>query len=193
MAKEIYTTHLGLNKDVMMDTSYKMREHVNRWYSKVPDGNELTANSSMYSETWVLYNFFIHPYPGVFELYSGLKKTFRNIVNNNEPYYMQSWINFYNKDDVIDWHKHWPGEMKTWHGFYCVNAKNSTTVYRWPPSTEETHVECDDDLLVLNQSNGDIHKTLPWNEDVPRISIAFDIVPAENIDPLIWNNHWMPI
>ena len=47
MAKEIYTSYLGLNKDTMMDTSYKMREHVNKWYSKVPDGNELNANNSI--------------------------------------------------------------------------------------------------------------------------------------------------
>jgi hypothetical protein len=61
---------------------------------------------------------------------------------------------------------------------------------------DELDIPSKNGLMVLSRSNGDVHRSSEWDQEYPRITIAFDIVPAgilyrENRYTHI--NHWMPI
>lgn len=137
------------------------------------------------------YNLLLYPFAGFHKLYHEICKVFDTLCDKNENYYIQCWLNYYTHNQYIDWHKHFDPEDQTWHGFVCVDCKDSKTSYRLP-SGEEFDVPSVDGNIVISKSNGDIHRTYPWPyTDSPRITIAFDIVPWHKIR---WGtNHWAPI
>jgi hypothetical protein len=136
----------------------------------------------------------MYPAPGFHELYEGIRRVFRHASRSTEPHYIQSWLNFYRKGDFIDWHMHWEEEFKSWHGFYCVDCEPSVTTYKLDMNIDKTiDVVSKNDLLVMGPSGKDVHRTWPWEGEQPRITIAFDIVPANMIDPLENLNHWIPL
>jgi len=158
------------------------------------------GKSTLSTVRYNLYNVFFFPYEGFHELFDVIRHVFYvcNHENRNKTYYIQSWVNVYNKNDYIDWHSHWSSECMSWHGFYCVNAANSSTTYCLPGNEvgqSDVVIESKNDLLVLSRSDGDKHKSSPWNrEDSPRITIAFDIVPVEHLQNLRTQqlSHWIP-
>ena len=136
------------------------------------------------------YNCFLYPFPGMHELYVNLRDFYRSLVTTNEPAYVQCWINVFNKGEFIDWHTHSDKGLELWHGLYIVNGEGSHTSYRVDGHTFD--IPSEDNLLILGKSEGDEHKSSEWNKDTPRVTIAFDIVPAKNIHSFELN-HWVPI
>ena len=46
----------------------------------------------------------------------------------NEPLWMQSWLNYHEKDGLLDWHGHqWPI-----HGYISIRPHNTKTIFRNP-------------------------------------------------------------
>lgn len=136
----------------------------------------------------------------------------------NEKYYLQSWLNVYEKNKSIGWHYHWTEKYYAWHGLICVDVDVSKTTYALQPphfkrskavdyGTYNGHplLEYDDEyelidvigqdgLIIMSPSAGDSHRNVPWNiADRPRITIAFDIVPGRHIKNEDWENHWIPL
>ena len=88
--------------------------------------------------------------------------------------------------------------MESWHGYYCVDVEPSKTSYKLEKNGKIVHVQNEDNLLVLSKSLDDQHRTWAWEYDHPRITIAFDILPASNIlnfegENKMGKNHWIPI
>ena len=55
-------------------------------------------------------------------------------------------------------------------------------------------IESKDNLLVIGKSDNDKHRSSVWNQDTPRITIAFDILPVSSIyKEFNTLNHWIPI
>lgn len=141
------------------------------------------------------YNLFMYPAPGFYQLFEQIRSAYRQFSNDDQPAYIQSWLNVYDKDSHLDWHSHAPPECHIWHGFYCVDvATGSYTDYRIPMVNEEIRIDSEDNLLVIGKGEGDLHRSSPWHLDnKPRVTIAFDIVPIKSLQP--WNtpNHWVPL
>lgn len=138
------------------------------------------------------YNICLFPFDGFYDVYEVILKAAHNHIEDwSTSWYMQAWLNYYEKDDYIDWHKHFKSDPNSWHGFVCVNCEESHTSYKFEDETQ-IDIPSKDGNLVIGVSDGDLHRTWPWpHNDRPRITIAFDIVPQKQIDFGV--NHWMPI
>jgi hypothetical protein len=193
----VYTRQLDLNLDEQQRSAHMMYEFIKHTFADKDHNGQSTMIYNLYEK----YNYFMYSVPGIHKLYNGIKETFHqcNIHRNGEndrEYFAQCWLNFYHKGEFIDWHGHWPEKYDTWHGFYCVDVEpDSKTTYRF--SDQEVDIQSKNNLLVISPSAGDEHRSSEWNFDRPRITIAFDIIPADQLFELgscfSRPNHWVPI
>lgn len=196
----VYTRKLDLNIDVQKISANIMYDHIKEKYSE----KDHSGQDTMVYDLYLKYNYFMYSLPGIHDLYTSVKETFHECVKHkygkdpyNGQYYTQCWLNFYHKGQFIDWHGHWPSKYDSWHGFYCVDVEpESSTFYRLPEN-KNVEIKSQNNLLVLGPSDGDEHRSSEWNLDNPRITIAFDIVPAEIMfktnTTFVVPNHWVPI
>ena len=126
---------------------------------------------------------------------------YRNIVSVIKPclpketHVIQCWLNVFRGKEFVDWHNHWQSNFRVVHGFYCVNVTPSFTEYKFEHLPGQIFkIESKEGLLVFGKSNGDRHRSSPWeNPSVPRITIAFDIIPVSTLpDDQIRPNHYLP-
>lgn len=80
------------------------------------------------------------------------------------------------KNDVF-FHDHMGGEgTPVFHGYYCVNAEPSITYYKIDGVTPfENHNQ--NNRAIVSET-GHPHGRDDWFENKPRITIAYDIIPA---------------
>ena len=185
----IHLFRFSLDKNKLIDSSEKIYELVK---------NNLHTNqqikSTISTDLYEKYNYLMYPSNEVHKLYTEIKTAFDSVKDDpNKKYYIQCWLNYYNKGDFIDWHSHWEKEKETWHGFYCLDCEPSFTSYKLPNIKDNINIFSEDNLMVISKSDGDEHRTWPWESDKPRLTIAFDIVPYEYLNYKQWTNHWMPI
>jgi hypothetical protein len=155
-----------------------------------------SGKSSIPTKLYSHYNLLLYPLDGFHELYNEISLLFWKVNQNpvKDKYYIQCWLNYFKKGEYIDWHGHWESNMNSWHGFYCVDTESSFTSYKIPNCNDILDVKNKDNLLVISKSDGDLHKSSEWLfEDRPRITIAFDILPKNEIIFDEWINHWIPI
>jgi hypothetical protein len=145
-------------------------------------GNKITALHSH-------YNLFTFPIKELNQLYKLLVDNITPLLEPETTYMIKSWMNVYRRGEFVDWHGHALPHNRVWHGFYCVYAGDSSTTYRMADNSNIT-VPSQEGLIVIGKSNGDLHKSSEWNEDKPRITLAFDISPIESINFKI--NHYIP-
>jgi hypothetical protein len=189
----VYTTKLDLNLAGIKDSTQKIYDLVKKEWSDC--GKDFTGQSTLTTQVYTRYNLLMYPLFGFHDLYKGIQQTFRTIAETDEPHYIQCWLNVYNKGDYIQWHHHFPPNARSWHGFFCVDTEpGSYTSYRIPHLANEVNIPSEDNLIVISRSAGDEHKSSEWPfADRPRITIAFDILPQNNIWWNQWLNHWIPI
>jgi hypothetical protein len=204
----LYTEVLDLNLPVQRKTAHFMHSYIEKTFELTPttifgterDPRDVTYNGQVTLSTKLFdrYNYLMYPLPGIHNLYRSIQKVFREV--NSDPYddyFIQCWLNFYYKGDFIDWHGHWATEADSWHGFYCLDVEpNSYTQYKFLHNDKVITIPSQDNLIVISRSGNDLHKSSEWHEDRPRITIAFDIVPAEKLfDVGAYRNpnHWIPI
>ena len=189
----IYIANLELNILSITDSCYQMNRYIKDNFSDKEKEDKII--SPMTSTVYKHYNLLLFPLSQFHELYFDIRKMFHEVNDRtNENYYIQCWLNVYNKNEFIDWHNHWPPYYQSWHGFYCVSGKGSHTTYKLPPDLKkEVMIPTIPNQIVLSKSAGDYHKSSDWIEDYPRITIAFDIVPTSGLEPLELGNHWIPI
>jgi hypothetical protein len=190
----VYTTKLDLNLVTITDSCYQMYDYIKHNFSDKP--KDYSGQSTMTTGVYAHYNVLLYPLREFHSLYENIKMMFHAINDRpDEKFYMQCWLNFYRKGEFIDWHAHWPPEAKSWHGFYCVSGKGSCTTYKLPPDhKKEVEIPTILNQIVISKSDGDLHRSSDWQEDYPRITIAFDIVPISYLkNPFAQMNHWIPI
>lgn len=190
----VYTRLLDLDIKTLQKSSYDIRDNI---YKKFNVDKNTSPNQAMLASVFQSYNLLMYPYPGFHGLYTEISKLFHEVNDITDlDYYIQCWINFYDKGQFIDWHTHRNKPAKAWHGFYCVDCEPSRTSYKLE-SGELLDIISKNNLLVLSKSGGDVHRTWPWEGETPRITIAFDIVPQFKLDPttcpIDYTNHWVPI
>ena len=211
----IYTRKLNLDLEQQKSTALIMKDFIIKKFAQKDCSGQKTLTTKLFNK----YNYLLHPLPGMHKLYSEIKRMFYDVSCSQEEHYIQCWANFYNFGDYIDWHGHWPMHMNSWHGFYCIDVEpDSHTEYRidgvprnFPshllekmpensfPKEKFVTIKSENNLLVLSKSGRDNHRSSEWKKETPRITVAFDIVPAEKLiqDNYIHHhdsvNHWIPI
>lgn len=193
MSNNIITKDLGLDVAIIKDSCHKLYEYVKENFSE--NKKDYNGQSTLSTQLFTSYNLLLYPLPGFHELFNGIRQAFIESYpdRDDSDYYIQSWLNMYNKGDFIDWHWHWPDEANAYHGFYCVDTYPSHTSYVYEDHDIQMDIPSKDDRLVMSKSYRERHRTWPWTEDRPRITIAFDIVPRTHIKPFEWSNHWIPV
>jgi len=190
----VYTKMLDLDLAQQKQNAYSMYNFIQNKFHNIGDQYKDIVAPNI-SKKFTEYNYLMYPYLGMHKLYAEIKDMFYAISDNLfGEYYIQCWLNVYNKEEFIDWHAHWSKEYHAWHGFYCVDVEpDSHTSYR--VNDREIKVESQNNLLVISKSGNDVHKSSEWNEDYPRITVAFDIVPSIKLqqEHLSDVNHWIPI
>jgi hypothetical protein len=189
----VHTTQLQLDIPVIVNNCHDLHDYIKSNFGDMPQ--DYNGHSTLTTGVYRQYNLFLYPFAEFHKLFKSVTQMFYLLNDEpNEMFYMQCWLNFYRAGEFIDWHHHWPKELKTWHGFYCVSGKGSHTSYRLPPDLkQEIIIPTKLNQIVLSKSDGDKHKSSDWNEDYPRITIAFDIVPQKHIGSFWDKNHWIPI
>lgn len=188
----LYTKKLNLD-------SSEIYKSCNELYNIVINNFEINdtgyqGNAPTITKLYNQYNLFLHNLPGFYNLFHCIRDVYKSLSISTEPVYIQSWLNVYNQGDYIDWHNHWSAGMDVWHGFYCVNTEpNSFTSYKLPFLKDIIDIKSENDLLVIGKSEDDKHKSSEWKQESPRVTIAFDIVPAKHINPFHEINHWIPL
>jgi len=155
------------------------------------------AQGSDSTKIYDSYNIFLNHRPGFATLYERIVNSFKEKVDNPKEYAISGWVNVYNSGGFLDWHTHgvYPDGYfdERWHGYFCVNAEPSKTLYR-DNETERLikSVENRNGWLTMSPG-GHQHRTTPWeDQDKPRITIAFDILLRNEISTDNYN-HWIPI
>jgi len=111
-----------------------------------------------------------------------------------EDYVIMSWLNvtYGRKINALqpppvqhistdNYHDHNDGRgAPDFHGYFCVKAEPSTTNYLINRDTPFENINIDGRAVV--SETGHPHNVDPWNFDTPRITIAYDICPRENMN-----------
>jgi hypothetical protein len=166
------------------------------------------------------YNVFLLSGDPFWRLFKGIHEFWGRVGTNDEPHYIQSWINVYEPGaESFGWHSHWPARHNSWHGYFCVDVDVSRTSYallsKHYAASRAVHdryldegrpiLEHDDEyelidvvgrdnFLIMSPSCNDVHRNIPWKvAGRPRITIAFDILPGKHVDNNQWINHWIPL
>ena len=171
----------------------EVSERFDEFYKTFPKGYMKFAEGSRSTELYEAYNVFLCHYPGFTDLYRQIVTTIKSKIPNYQEYALAGWVNIYNKGGYLNWHKHGPENVVhdgRWHGYVAVNAEPSQTVYRDKDEIVKT-IDNKDGHITLSPA-GLYHRVSEWNKDQPRITIAFDIIRREQIDPLLLNR-WIPI
>jgi hypothetical protein len=154
------------------------------------------AESSPSTQLYELYNVFLCPAPGFAKLYELVVNRFKEKHSNYKDYAIGGWVNVCNEGGFLDWHFHGSDPTKhdgRWHGYVCVNAEPSKTLYKDIITDKHIQtIENKNGWIVLNPA-GIAHRTTPWEDNTtPRITIAFDFSLRDQLDPLLLNK-WIPI
>ena len=192
---KIYSKKLNLNVQNIRNNCYIMQGMIMNNFGDGKGRKVYPAEKSTpTTELYVNYNLLLHPFSGFHELFVNIKDMFNHFKEDDDNYYLQSWLNVYKKGDYIDWHNHWDPKARAWHGFYCVSVPEpSSTLYKLPNIEEIIEIRSEENLLIMGKSDGDLHRSTENTSDEDRITIAFDIVPQEQINPYKLLNHWIPL
>jgi len=150
-----------------------------------------TLAGSYTTQNFSKYNFFSYHTQQTSDLLENIREVVKPLLPEKQ-YVIQCWLNVFKKGSFIDWHGHWESSARAYHGYYCVNVGNSYTSYKIPPDIQYD-VQNKNGLLVFGKSDGDKHKSSEWDEDFPRITIAFDLIPVvQNSIQKTYNEHYIP-
>jgi hypothetical protein len=170
----------NIKKEIYDIANVVKKEH----FHKLKTHEQIRAfgKGSITTKVWQYYNLFSFNKPELNKLFEDIKKFFVERYNPTCDYYISAWVNIHKKDEFLDWHWHWETEKQTYHGYVAIQSEPSNTSYIFP-GQEGIYVHNNKNgLIMLNKSEGDQHCVSIWKEDFDRISVAFDIVPTNQID-----------
>ena len=166
--------------------------HIHKSQLIIDNYRQLTAESHLihnkFKHVWPnrdsswgyeMYNVFClaSPMPLWFEMYKELCSVVRDYVNNKDPLWIQSWLNFHKYGQELEWH----GHTAPYHGYVSINPANTTTVFRG---------------YKIENEIGNIYIGPGWRQhkvkaneefDGTRVTLGFDVI---NKPEKIPNNRW---
>lgn len=159
----------------------------------------LSVDIPLIGDTYNSYNLLLFPLPEIHNLYRSIQSTFKQI--RSEPnWWIKCWANVYTNQAHYDWHQHnthYRGNVPmypSYHGIFCVQGIDSATTYRNSTTAEQVHIYQQPNQLSIIQNHPDwSHRTWPYKHPETRVTVAFNIVHLEDIDPFQYVNHWVPL
>lgn len=195
--EHLYLKQLDFNKDLLMDSCFRLQNIIREKYSKLNQTYQDNGKNPLGGKFHLHYNTFLFPYPEFSKLFFQIRDCFKEIRDPGKTYYLQSWLNVFEDNGFFDWHSH-SDDQNAWHGYFCVNANNSITQYEFDDGlfiSKDISINNKDGLLVIGRCGNDRHRTQrEWDQEIPRVTIAFDISPEHGLGHLSnLENHWIPI
>lgn len=156
---------------------------------------------SVSTTKWRQYNVFQFHIPGVHSLFVAIREmvieacTYYGLDFAAQQYMVQGWFNINEKSNgLLGWHEHGAEGAPNFHGYYCVKAEPSMTLYSVFGERKENFNR--DNVAILSEM-GHPHTQTPWDWDGPRITIAYDVVPLRDVmsnkHKEEFEQHWIPL
>jgi hypothetical protein len=168
----------------------------NKWRHNIVQDNELLFPDISLTSLHAYYNLLLFPNKELHKLYFHIRELFYKTRVHDGEYYISMWCNIHYNGQNLDWHSHNPPEHNAYHGYFAVDAEPSKTTYMLPDGTIE-EVNNKNNQLVISRSDGDKHCVSVWNEERPRVTLAFDIIQVNLANGSLRHedrtNNWMPI
>ena len=133
------------------------------------------------------YNIFTMSDPSIKQLHSVIGQTLRQL-HPGQHYNIRGWLNVLRDQNTLDWHTHITDIIGGMHGYMSITSEPSVTVYRI--GEDLLNVKNRNGHMVIGYCNRDQHRTTPVPGEVPRVSVAFDIMPTSYTLP---TEHWAPL
>jgi hypothetical protein len=189
--QKIYSTLISdIDFPSLVNDCIIVNQNVNETLFNAPQNYKINEQTPFSTRVADFYNIFSYASINVNSLFFKIKDAFYSSSPNlSKRYYIQGWVNVYDNGKSLDWHRHWGGS-DSYHGFFCVNSNISYTEYKFDDG-EQVKIDSVNGLLVFTKSNNNLHRTSEFNDIQPRITIAFDIHPHDNIQKMI--HHWIPL
>ncbi len=180
----VHKKQLNHNKDSFVHQSRFLANQIANEIA-IPNGLANTPHPSLCTACSPHYNLFTSTMPEVYYLYKDIQEFFKTeICQTDQGYWIVGWLNYWpNKGEVLDWHGHdYGGGANCFHGIYGVNCEPSYAEYR-EIGTEDIveKIENKNGQLLITTSTNIEHRISDWNEDEPRITIAFNIQPIDTM------------
>lgn len=157
------------------------------------------SSNSVSTMKWREYNVFQFHIPAIHNLYKNISSMVKeacqyyNLDFDSQQFMVQGWFNInYAKKGKLDWHDHGPFGAPNFHGYYCVKAEPSVTHYKvFDKEIENNNI---DGRAILSEM-GHPHAQADWSWDGPRITVAYDIIPLEDLRKfgMHQEQHWIPL
>lgn len=155
--------------------------------------------NSVSTMKWRQYNVFQFHIPGIRNLYDAISSMVKEACEYYEVdfdaqrYMIQGWFNVnYAKSGKLNWHDHSPVGAPFYHGYYSVSAEPSETHYY---AFGEHKINNNVDNKAILSEMGHSHAMGDWDWDGPRITVAYDITPLDQLIPggIEIEQHWVPL
>lgn len=156
--------------------------------SPVEDKDPFAYSKSYSTQKYKEYNLLQMYYPFAHEIYSTIQSMlleaceYYGVDYNSEQWVAQSWFNIHSKTKGgrLGWHDHQQGldDVPAFHGYFCVNAEPSDTLYMIDGSVVPNKNKNNRAIL---SAVGYPHAVAPWEWDEERITIAYDVIPLRTL------------
>tara|TARA_B100000900_G_scaffold416271_1_gene450844 strand:+ start:10306 stop:10986 length:681 start_codon:yes stop_codon:yes gene_type:complete len=179
----VHKKQLNHNKDSFVHQARFLANQIANEIA-IPNGLTNTPHPSLCTACSPHYNLFTSTMPEIYYLYKEIQEFFKTEIMSNQGYWIVGWLNYWpNKGEVLDWHGHdYGGGTNCFHGIYGINCEPSYAEYR-EIGTEDIveRIENKNGQLLITPSTNIEHRISDWNEDEPRITIAFNIQPIDTM------------
>lgn len=134
-------------------------------------------------EGYKLYNIFGLSSPNInfYNIYKELLTVINEFTSLNE-FYIQSWLNYQDYENVLDWHTH---EGYDFHGYICIDPKDTITEF------EDYIIENQSGLIYIGEGNPKHRVVNKSKYSGNRITIGFDIIKPSN--NFVKNRGFIPV
>lgn len=109
------------------------------------------------------------------QLYHELVALIRRFARHEDPLWFQSWINFHLPNEVLDWHRH---RNSCFHGYLSIVPHRTKTLFEG----FEIVNEVGNVYLGPSMVQHKVQVLEPFQ--TPRITIAYDVFDAANIEQM---------
>lgn len=165
------------------------------------NGEHFMEAGSVSTAKWRQYNVFQFHLPGIHKLFAAVREMvteaceYYGVDFDAQQYMVQGWFNINERGNgLLSWHEHGIEGAPNFHGYYCVRAEPSTTLYSVFGERKENVNR--DNRAVLSEM-GHPHTQTEWDWDGPRITVAYDVVPLADIisnkHKQEFEQHWIPL
>ena len=116
-----------------------------------------------------------------YDLFTDLKLVIRNYLKTKDPLWFQCWVNYHQKDEVLNWHNHnWD-----YHGYISLfNTAKTKTEFK------DYTIENKDSQIYIGPGYREHKVLVPEKFKGSRITLGFDVVTKPKKP---WNISLIPI